>query len=1332
LKLKYLFLLLTIIRPGISWSQDYYFRNFQVTNGLSSNTITCITQDKKGFMWFGTRNGLNRFDGTSFKVFRNDIKDSLSIGSNSILSVFEDKKECLWVGTYEGVYKYDPMHESFTFFNKIPQTEVSYITEDNNNNIWFVANTILYKYSRLTNAIKTYNEQGTKISALSISEKGKIWYALNSGVLKEYEPLKDKFNEYYITAAIANNKSGTYIQTIYPVNDTAILVATLNQVLLYNKKKQLLEKVLKETTGTDNIQVHKIIRHSDTELWLGAENGLYILNLSNGVFRLIQKQQGNSYSLNDNVITDLYKDTEGGTWIGTFFGGINYYSKQLNQFQKYFPLSGPNALSGNIIHEICSDKYNNLWIGTEDAGLNKIDVKTGIIKNFMPGISKNNISYHNIHGLLADEDKLWIGTYEHGIDVLDLKTEKVVKHYEKNNTPNSLKSNFIVTIYKTKAGEILIGTWSGLYKYNRDSDDFTFLSFFKGQVQAIHEDETGTLWIGSYGNGIAYYNKTTGKTESFKHDAKDVNSIPSNYVNSLFEDSRKDIWFCTESGLCKYNSIAKNITRYTELPALGDNQIFKILEDDSGILWVSTSKGLISLNPVTKETSVYNINNGLLSDQFNYNSAYKSSDNSLYFGSLKGMISFKPSGLIKNSFIPPIYITGLQINNTDVLLNEEGSYLNNSVLYTRNIALPYNRSTISLNVASLSYSMPELNEYMYKMEGYDRDWTRIKTNRKIYYTKLPPGNYTFKIKGSSGNSGVWNVQDTTLAIKITPPVWATTWAYSLYALSIFAILFIILRYYYLAVKEKNKRKIAALEIEKEREIYNAKIEFFTNVAHEIRTPLTLIKLPLDKIIKQESENKELNESLQTMKKNTQRLIDLTNQLLDFRKTEANKFRLNFTRNDINDLVNETFYNFKTTAEQKNLTYRLEMPRIILQAYVDTEAFRKILNNLIDNAIKYSHKEVIVRLLPFNSDDSTFTIETKNDGNLIPQNLKEKIFEPFYRIKHTEAETGTGIGLPLARSLAELHKGVLDLKKTDGKYNIFSLSIPIHQDIEINLPGKEKNYILNDVDEVTNEQEIADNAKPFILLVEDNKEILAFIQKELRTDYNILKAYNGQEALEILLKENVQLVISDIMMPVMDGIEFCRKIKTDLQYSHIPIILLTAKNTLNSKIEGLEVGADAYIEKPFAFEHLQAQISNLLTNRNKLKEYFAHSPLTHIKGIACTKADSNFLEELNKLIYENITDIDIDVDKLAKLMNMSRGTFYRKIKGLSNLSPNELINLSRLKRAAELLAEGTYKINEVANMVGYSLLSNFSRDFHKQFGVSPSTYISNLKNMEGIK
>jgi DNA-binding response OmpR family regulator len=458
-----------------------------------------------------------------------------------------------------------------------------------------------------------------------------------------------------------------------------------------------------------------------------------------------------------------------------------------------------------------------------------------------------------------------------------------------------------------------------------------------------------------------------------------------------------------------------------------------------------------------------------------------------------------------------------------------------------------------------------------------------------------------------------------------------------------------------------------------------------------------------------------------MKKNTNRLIDLTNQLLDFRKAEANKFSLSFVETNINELLTDVFTGMKPAAEQKNLDYTLEMPRLTLFAFVDHEAAKKILVNLVNNAIKYAGQKVIVKLLPFGSDDVVFNIEIKNDGFAIPYELKEKIFEPFYRIKETEQQPGTGIGLSLSRSLAELHKGVLDLQQPLNGLNVFRLTLPIHQDNEMsfqqNVPAGTQQLI--------NDPAVFDPQKLVILLVEDNRDIINFLLEELMRTYNILTALNGQEALNILAKENVQLIISDIMMPVMDGIELCRRVKTDLQFSHIPVILLTAKNTMHAKIEGLEVGADAYIEKPFSLEHLKAQITNLISNRTIIKEYFARSPLTHLKGIASTKADTTFLEELNKAIYDNITDMDLDVDALSRLMNMSRPTLYRKIKALSNLTPNELINLSRLKKAAELLGEGKYKMSEVASMVGYTLPSNFSRDFHKQFGVTPSAYIAGL-------
>lgn len=1309
-------LLLCCIMPSGTHAQSYYFRNYQAGNGISSNTITSILQDKKGFMWFGTRNGLNRFDGSSFRIFKQDPQDSTSIGSNSVLSLYEDEEEQLWVGTYKGIYRYNPKEDRFYFFNLLPAGEVRYIKADKQQQVWIICDFKLYKYNPKDQSLYQFNNNSAQELVLNISAEGDCWTANSQGHIKKFDADRQQFINYELPI----KQAYTGIQDLYPFNDSLVLFGTMDKVYLFNIHTKSLRDVFATSGKPGVIQLHKIIRQNQSTWWLGTETGIFVYDLHKGITQVVQKEYGNPYSITDNVIYSFCRDKEGGTWVGTFFGGINYYSQQTNRFQKYFPHNGPDRLGGNLVHEICQDDQHTIWIGTEDAGLHKLDPKTGHIKQFMPGDAPGSISYQNIHGLVACGNELWIGTYEHGLDVMDLRTEKVIRRYKAGNNSNDLHSNFIVTLYKTKNNEVLVGTWTGLLRYNKSTKDFTTIPGFNTQVQGITEDDAGTIWFCSYGNGVYFYNPVTNQRGNLRFDPNNTNSLCNNYVNSLYRDSRGHFWFCTENGLCSYDPVNKQFSRYSNLP----DQVFRVLEDDKGAIWVSTSRGLFNMDPAGTNGKLYTTAQGLLSDQFNYNSGYKAPDGTMYFGSVKGMISFNPAHFKTPSFVPPVYITHLQVNNKDQLVNKDGSSLQQSILYTNEVTLPYDRSTLSLDVAALSYSMPGTNEYLYKMEGLDKDWISMQSNRRIYYTKLPPGNYTFKVKGSAAGD-VWNPQETTLRIQILPPWWASWWAYAIYLLIGASILFIILRYYHIAVKEKNKRMIDTLEMEKEREIYNAKIEFFTNIAHEIRTPLTLIKLPLDKLMKTHNDNSSLTESLEMMKKNTNRLIDLTDQLLDFRKAEANKFSLNFIRTDISDVLKELFHAFKPIAEEKKLQLKLEMPRMPLQAYVDTEAFRKIMSNLLNNAIKYAAGSVIVKLKPFNSNDQVFNIEIRNDGHLIPYELKEKIFEPFYRLKETEKQPGTGIGLPLSRSLAELHKGVLELQKPDVIYNVFLLSIPIHQEHEIDLQDFETIETASTIQEDEEILKESDPGKLHLLLVEDNREILHFLLKELQPVYTISRAGNGEEALEILNKENIHLVISDIMMPVMDGIELCKRIKTDLQFSHIPIILLTAKNSMHSRIEGLEVGADAYIEKPFAFEHLQAQISNLLSNRNTLKEYFARTPLTHIKGIASSKADKDFLEQLHAVINANITDTALDVDKLSRLMNMSRTSFYRKIKALSDLTPNELINLSRLKLAAELLAGGDYKINEVAGMVGYSINSNFSRDFSKQFGKTPSQYLAEL-------
>jgi signal transduction histidine kinase/ligand-binding sensor domain-containing protein/DNA-binding response OmpR family regulator len=1304
-------------------AQSYYFKSYQVNSGVSSNTITCSIQDRQGFMWFGSRNGLNRFDGSAFRIFRNRVGDTTSIGSNSILSLYTGKAGLLWVGTTKGVYIYDPLTERFRAFTSVPQGEVRYIKEDWQGNIWIICDFNLYRYDLSRQATRHFETPNDETVCLAVSRSGRVWAATGSGVIKQYDEKKGDFISIDLVP-LAKREKLTRIQALYSVSDSLILFGTLNHAYLLNTVGLTLRNIYQGQPAMSDVQIHTIMQQSDSELWLGTERGLYVYDLLTEKTTVIQKKYDDPYSITDNVVFSFCKDREGNTWVGTFFGGINYFSREYNQFKKYFPRPNSNSLSGNLVHEICRDRNGDLFVGTEDAGLNKLSLVTGEWQHYLPGRSKEDIAYTNIHGLVADDSLLWIGTYEHGLDVMDIATGKVIRHYNAGKGAFSLNSNFIVTLYRTKGGEILVGTWEGLFRYDRMSDHFIRLPFFNTQIQALHEDGQGVIWASTYGNGVYFLDPKSGRGGRLRHDPKNPNSLINDYVNGLFEDRDHNFWFSTEGGISKWerNGRFTNLTIESGLP---DNQTFRVLQDGLGQLWVSTSKGLVRLDPNHNSIKLYKTSNGLLTDQFNYNSAFENTDGTLYFGTVKGLISFNPENFTDNKAVPPVYITDIHVNNAILPIGGRYAALATSVTYASELTLPYDSANISFDVAALSYTNPEMNAYRYKLEGFDKEWTELKTNRRIYYTQLPPAEYTFYVQGSNGD-GVWNSRRTSLRVIIKSPPWATTWAYAAYLIFGGLLFFTILWYYFKAVRARNKRKIDIFEREKEREIYTSKIEFFTNIAHEIRTPLTLIKMPLDKLLDERSLDHSITESLHMIRKNTNRLIDLTNQLLDFRKAEANTFSLNFTKTDINEVLEEMYALFLSAAEKKNIRLTLETPSIPLHAFVDEEALKKIVANLVNNAIKYGGTYVTVRLLPFTSEDKSFHIEFRNDGYLIPVALKEKIFEPFYRIKESEKEAGTGIGLPLARSLAELHKGSLEWKASGDNANIFLLSLPFHQQREMNLK-EEDNAESRSLKQVEETATAFETDKPLLLLVEDNKDILNFIHKELSVSYNILRAYNGVEALEILKKEVVQLVISDIMMPVMDGIELSRQLKNDIQYSHIPIILLTAKNSIQSKIEGLEVGADAYIEKPFSIGHLQAQISSLLNNRNIIKDYFARTPLAHIKSIAISAADKSFIEALNKVIHDNISDMDLNVEHLSKMMNMSKPTLYRKIKGLSDMTPSELINLSRLKKAAELLSQGNHKINEVSIIVGYTLQTNFARDFSKQFGVTPSNYILRLKN-----
>ncbi|MGN6181372.1 MAG: hybrid sensor histidine kinase/response regulator transcription factor [Mucilaginibacter sp.] len=1316
---KFLYIILFFALSAHVNAQSFYFKHYQVEQGLSHNTVFCALQDKQGFLWFGTKDGLNRFDGYTFKTFRHNAYDTKTIASNMVHVLSLDKDGELWIGTDEGLDKYDPLTESFNHIDT-SKTAVRCVVHDDDYNCWYIVGASLIKYNIKTKKATDYRSQQHFDATSAVIAQGTVWVSTTNGILEKLNSDHTTFTGYPLFAP-SDKVTSKYIEKIFYPGGNNIFIGSIAQgfkdfdihTLRYKNRLSI-------NANKTAIYVRDFVCYGDNKYWIATESGIYIYDSVNGTFINLHKHFNDPYSISDNAVYSLCRDSEGGIWAGTYFGGINYYPKQYSTFNKYYPKPDEDKgmLKGNVVREIKKDIFGNIWIGTEDNGLNKLAPDRHTWTHYLPG-DKSSITNTNIHGILPVGNELFIGTFERGLNVMNIKTGKVEHVYMSGAGSTSLKSNFIMCFCKTRRGLILIGTTNGLYRYNQINKDFTLIDKLPASdfIYSITEDHNGKIWIGTVHDGIYTYNpyNNTAIKLNYRYAVKDV--LKTNIINGIFEDSRNILWFATEGlGLWRYDPAKNSYKFYDSGKGFPSNYIFRIEEDNNKNLWISTTRGLVCLNPVTDAVKTYTQANGLLSNQFNYNSSFKDSDGTMYFGCVRGMISFNPADFRNNNFKPPIYFTGFQVSNNQIPANPGEAIPNQSIILTKKIKLNYNQSSFSIDFAALSFSSPEMTRYRYKMKGLDKYETELTHNRKVYFTQLKPGNYTFIVK-AVGDNGIWT-KDASIEIDIAPPFWESTWAYIIYFITGLLAAYLILRSYHRRVREKNQHIIDLLENDKEKQIYNAKIEFFTNVAHEIRTPLTLIKGPMEKVIKKAEYLPDVQVNLMLMEKSTNRLLELTNQLLDFRKTETNGFKLSFVKTNVTELLADTFLIFKPMAEQKDINYVFKHPANAVYAYVDIDAFTKIISNLVNNAIKYSKAVVEIELMEQLTGDLAFTIEVRNDGNLIPYEMREKIFEPFYRLKESEKQTGTGIGLALSRSLTELHKGVLMLNKSIGNLNIFSLILPVHQEKEFDLHIPPDGY--HEM-ELTNMKDNIDIMKPVILLVDDNPDILSFIASDLIDRYSVRKAHNGREALEIISVENIQLIISDVMMPGIDGFELCKIIKTDFEHSHIPIILLTAKNTLQSKIEGLEVGADAYIEKPFSPEHLQVQIANLLINRSKIREHFASSPLANIKSMAYTKPDENFLDRLNMLIFNSIQDTSLDVEQIANQMNMSKPTLYRKIKALSNLTINELINITRLKAAAQLLEEGQYKVYEVADMVGYSSQSHLARNFLKQFGVTPTDY-----------
>ena len=1287
---------------------SYMFKHYGVESGLSQSTVYTIMQDRTGFIWIGTKSGLNRFDGTSFKTYRAGT-DSHSLGSDFVTALYEDADGKIWVGTDMGVWIYDPMTDSFGRFdmrcgNGIQVSNNVNVITGSHGRIYIAANEQgVFCYDTRSHRLANYRLAGySNVSGLAVDSSGRIWLGLFGDGLYSTDASFGRL-EPFATADGSRPFASDIVSSILEHAGGQMFVGSDRHGVCRIDPRQHTYTPVADSYGGKNIFVRTLAQRQD-EVWVGSEMGLFIYNVKTGSVNHLAYNPADPFSLSDNPIYSLFQDRDGGMWVGTYFGGVNYLPNTYPLFERFVP---QGSMHGRRVRELVQDAGGNIWIGTEDAGLSYMDPQTGEF-----GYIGESASFPNIHGLCLDGNRLWVGTFSFGLRLVDVATKRVVRSFVAGSRRGDLRDNTILSIAKSPDGTIYFGTIRGLCRYSEASGGFDYIASVPNVlINDVTFDSSGNMWVATQTNGIYLYRRATRRWTNMS--AGNRSGLTSNKVLSVFEDSSGHIWITTQGGgVCRYDDAEGRMKHFTVGRNGIGSTVFQVVEDRQHTLWFTTYGGLVSYNPSKHSIRSYSNGSLMLDNQFNYSSSLLAADGRIYLGSLSGMLRFQPERLNRDRHLPPLVATQLNIGNEVANNFSPDSPLERNIVFTHSLSLSYSQNSFSLHVVPLDYSNALGLEIEYRLEGYDRDWQPMRSDHIIAYSNLPAGSYTLRVRMKDYHNQ-WGKDEYELDIEVRPHFLLSIWAKLLYLLLAGICIWQTVKYLNARSLQKRQKAIEKFEHEKEQELYESKIHFFTNVAHEIRTPLTLIKAPLENIISSGSiASAEVKEDLDIMAKNTNRLSDLINQLLDFRKTERDGLRLNYEYCNIERLVTSVYDRFRSVMRERGINSSISMQNGNLHAYVDQEVFTKIVSNLVNNAVKYCASRVVVLL---GADDNHFTLVVKNDGNIIPRDMREKIFQPFFRLDsamHTTT-TGTGIGLAMAKSLAELHGGTIAMDD-DDTMNVFRLRLPLKQEAPIMLAAAET--------PVNGDETPCKGDKKYtLLLVEDNVEMRDYERKHLMRDYNILTAGDGEEAMQVLADHTVHLIVSDIMMEPMDGMTLLKSVKQSASLSHIPVVLLTAVTSDSAKLEGMENGADAYIVKPFSVNYLAETVGNLLRQREEVKKAYAQSPFVSSESVSISTADTDFLRRLKEVVGRNIDNSDFNVDALASELNMSRTSLNRKIRGTLDISPNNYIRLERLKTAAQLLKEGSSKVNEVCYMVGFTSPSYFTKCFFQQFGLLPKDF-----------
>ena len=1332
---QYLFLIIFFSNTG--YTQDNPVKFLDISDGLSNNSVTAIYQDNEGYMWFGTYDGLNRYDGYDFKVLRNRINDKNSLQFNTIYSIEGDTQNNIWVGGTNGICIYNKtkaiFHSvSYSFTNNKQQVlkDIIHQTCAISNNLVLVASQnlglIAFDNGSFTGKpvpLKIGNKSITNYDAIAIQKDKKNlhrWvYVRNVGICDYHKDSKNVKLIFPLSLEVKKMKLAS---------DGNLWLGTDEGLFLFNLKTGSIS----ENYFSNKCSITDILIDNKKEMWVTTDGC--------GIYKIIgtNKKAIPYNAINDNQLAksnsvwSLYKDKSGNKWFGSLRGGIS----MLSSTPKYFKSVSDKAKdpAENFILSFCEDDKSNVWVGTDGAGLKYWDRKSDTYINY-----SNKISSNFITGIVRDDNNdIWLSTWAGGVNRINKKNNTVSLFSCYNPFTKQIEKN-IWFVYKDSKSNIWASATNegSLYVFDRSSGNFKIFDKNLKNLQCLTETSDGILWGGNY-------------TTLFSIDKKSrkINkTIIGNPIRCIHEDKDKNLWLGTqEGGLLLFDRKKNTFKRLSTDEGLPSNTILRLLEDKEGNLWMSTYNGICRFDKKRKTFRNFSVNDGLQSNQFSFNAGVKLSTGEFLFGGINGFTIFFPQAIKGSNQKNNLLLTNFYVNNQPIEDSKAEVVLPSNSGKIKEVKLAYDQTSLSLEFVAIDYDNADKINYAYFLEGWDEQWNYVGHTRKANYSRLPEGKYFFKVKTTNFKGG-WNKEASLVAIEVLPPWYRTWWAYSLYLLGLLAILLAYMEYHKNKEKLKYKVKIAELESKKEKEIAEKQSSMFTYISHEFRTPLSLIINPLKKAVQKESvQNGSSGSDLAIAHRNARRLLSLVDQLLLFRKAENDADSLRLSPINVNNLCNEVYQCFVNQAKEKNIQYDFTIPDHDIVIIGDYEKIEISLFNLMSNAFKYTHADGEINLR-LTETDTEVMLEISDNGDGIEKKDIEVIFEKFRQINSkVSVGTGFGIGLYIVKYFTDKHKGTVSCNSEPGKGSTFKLTFlkgdshfenaEITNDVQkrsqlfdelIVDETEESNSPENTIISESDLQKVMLTEKRTVLIVDDNAEIRGYLIKLFSEKHIVYSAENGEEALKLTKKHMPDLVISDITMEEMDGLELCRKIKESNDLSHIPVILLTASKNPEIHLQGINEGADDYITKPFDDDILVARVESLLKNRSNLRTYFLNSITLKENTQKVPTEYQEMLKRCIDVVEANIHKKDFTIKNFALEMGMSHRTLYTKIKIISGQTLNAFIRSLRIRRAAMLMLTEEMNIAQASAEVGFEDPKYFRQQFVKLFGMTPSEYIKKYKN-----